>query len=163
MLVRAGLLQLLELPGQSERLLAGAGIAMSTLPNVVQAAWQLHDSVEALKVARQLRDDGIPMAKGVPWDAHGVCDGSQGKTLKEGRGLPGELSTMTAVVEQRNRLQTLSRRFVEQATRFLGQELDHIADGPLNRATALAGLTLTSSLFMWVPAPPASCCQASAC
>ncbi len=51
-LVHAGLLQLLELPGQSERLLAGAGIAMSTLPNVVQAAWQLHDSVEALKVVQ---------------------------------------------------------------------------------------------------------------
>ena len=50
--MRAGLLQLLVLPGQSERLLAGAGIAMSTLPNVVQAAWQLHNSVEALKVAR---------------------------------------------------------------------------------------------------------------
>jgi len=53
MLVLAGLLQLLELPGQSERLLAGAGIAMSTLPNVVQAAWQLHDSVEALKVVQK--------------------------------------------------------------------------------------------------------------
>ena len=55
---------------------------------------------------------------------------------------------MTAVVEQRNRLQTLSRRFVEQATRFLGQELDHIADGPLNRATALAGLALTCQPLM---------------
>ena len=46
----AGLLQLLELPGQTERLLGGASIAIATLPNVVQAAWQLHDSVEALKV-----------------------------------------------------------------------------------------------------------------
>ena len=53
---------------------------------------------------------------------------------------------MTAVVEQRNRLQALSRRFVEQATRFLGQELDHIADGPLNCAAALTGLFDCSSL-----------------
>ena len=55
---------------------------------------------------------------------------------------------MTAVVEQRNRLQTLSRRFVEQATRFLGQELDHITDGPLNRATALAGVALARQSMM---------------
>ena len=68
-----------------------------------------------------------------------VLGSIQGKTREESRGLPGELSTMTAVVEQRNRLQTLSRRFVDQATRFLGQEMDHIADGPLTRATALAG------------------------
>ncbi len=56
---------------------------------------------------------------------------------------------MTAVVEQRNRLQTLSRRFVEQATRFLGQELDHIADGPLNRAAALTGVNVCSTVCLF--------------
>jgi hypothetical protein len=46
----AGLLQLLELPAQTGRLLAGTSIAMANLPAVVQGAWQLHDSLEALKV-----------------------------------------------------------------------------------------------------------------
>ena len=138
--MRAGLLQLLELPGATERLLGGAGIAMSTLPNVVQAAWQLHDSVEALRVRSIRIGSGAQPGMVRVLYAHGGYVTLQGKTREEGRGLPMELSTMTAVVEQRNRLQALSRRFVEQATRFLGQELDHIADGPLNRATASTGV-----------------------
>ena len=46
---------------------------------------------------------------------------------------------MAAVVEHRGRLQALARGYVEQASRFLGGELDHIADQSL-RSTAQSGM-----------------------
>lgn len=63
----------------------------------------------------------------------------QSKAAGTGVGLPVEISSMKAVMEHRSRLQVLARRFVEQASRFLSNQLDHIADQSLNAGATLTG------------------------
>ena len=73
----------------------------------------------------------------VPLTRGDTC--TQAKAAGSEVGLPVEISKMTAVAEHCNRLQVISRRFVEQASRFLGNELDHIADQSLKASAAPTG------------------------
>ncbi|CAL5219240.1 g1034 [Coccomyxa viridis] len=99
------LLERLVLPEQTERILNTSTFNYGMVPTLAEAGWDVWERLAALEPA----------------------DPSRGTT---GAGqLEAGLSEMSAVLEQRNRLQAVSRRWVERAGQFVTDELIHLADG----------------------------------
>ncbi|EIE25400.1 hypothetical protein COCSUDRAFT_46702 [Coccomyxa subellipsoidea C-169] len=100
------LLDRLVLPQHTEEVLASNNFSYAMLPALAEAGWDVWERLAALEPADGKRDGGHVAGQLEP-------------------GLAG----MTAVVEQRQRLQTLSRIWVERAARFVTDELTRLADG----------------------------------
>ncbi|CAL8460642.1 g172 [Coccomyxa elongata] len=100
------LLDRLVLPEQTERVLASNNFTYAMLPSLAEAGWDVWERLAALEPADSKRAGGVVAGQLEP-------------------GLAG----MTAVVEQRNRLQMLSRIWVERAARFVTDELTRLAEG----------------------------------
>ncbi|KAK9813236.1 hypothetical protein WJX72_011232 [[Myrmecia] bisecta] len=116
-----GLLQRLMLPDATERALVQADFTEHNLATMVQAGWELHEHLESLA------DEGAAPSPGP------APSGSPSRGLSEG------LASMSAVVEQRARLQALSRAYVDRASRFIAGELSRMSDATLTRINGLAG------------------------
>eukprot|EP00891_Asterochloris_glomerata_P003138 jgi/Astpho2/3138/Aster-03421 len=104
------LLDRLTLPEDTEQLLVQANFDINSLEEMVSAGWDLVQHLEGLQ-------DVSVSPKG----------------LEQG------LASMEAVSEQRSRLQSLSKVFVERASRFLSGELTHVGDSTM---TAISDIQL---------------------
>jgi hypothetical protein len=107
-----------------------------SLPQAVEAAWQLHSRLQALS-----ERSSAAVLPGLP--------------AGEGSKAPPSVGSMAAVAAQRQRLYSLQRSFVDRASDFLQQQLAHVADAVLQQVEAQGAARLR-------PAPRASVRQRAA-